>query len=181
MALTTTATGWSTTATPAAAGACNTGMPGVCTDGLETCQAGVLDCVQEVMASAEACDGLDNDCNGQVDDGNPGGGAACNTGLAGICAAGTQQCTAGTLDCQQNQMALPDELCGNGLDDDCNSQIDDGCSNCAHDVCVQGAALMIGCSQCVTDVCSFDPFCCNTLWDAACVGWVPLFCPGIIC
>ncbi|HVE65452.1 MAG TPA: S8 family serine peptidase, partial [Thermoanaerobaculia bacterium] len=33
-------------------------------------------------------DGVDNDCDGIIDDGNPGGGAACTTGQPGVCADG---------------------------------------------------------------------------------------------
>jgi MYXO-CTERM domain-containing protein len=50
--------------------ACDTGMPGVCAAGLNQCVTGTtLMCRQSIMASAEICDGLDNDCNGMVDDG----------------------------------------------------------------------------------------------------------------
>ncbi|MDC3956854.1 hypothetical protein [Polyangium jinanense] len=33
-----------------------------------------------------------NDCDGIIDDDNPGGGVACTTPLPGICASGTLQC-----------------------------------------------------------------------------------------
>lgn len=48
---------------------CSTGADGVCSAGLERCVAGCLTCVQAVEPSAEICDGLDNNCNGSVDDG----------------------------------------------------------------------------------------------------------------
>lgn len=51
-------------------GACQTGAPGVCKDGTLQCQVGVLTCVPLVSPSNESCDGFDNDCNGQVDDGD---------------------------------------------------------------------------------------------------------------
>jgi hypothetical protein len=38
---------------------------------------------------AEICDGLDSDCNGAVDNGNPAGGVACNSSKPDIRAAGT--------------------------------------------------------------------------------------------
>lgn len=54
---------------------------------------------------------------------------ACNTGLFGVCAAGTFSC-AGSF-CVANRMALDAELCGNGLDDDCDESVDEGdCINC---------------------------------------------------
>src|SRR4029079_4250949 len=60
-----------------------------------------------------------NDCNGLDDDGNPGGGAACNTGLMGVCSPGTITCVTGSLVCLQN-IPSSAENCTNGLDDDCN-------------------------------------------------------------
>ena len=50
--------------------ACNTGKEGVCKDGTQQCSKGELTCVQSVQPSAEKCNALDDDCNGQVDDGD---------------------------------------------------------------------------------------------------------------
>ena len=85
----------------------------------------------------EACDGLDNDCDGAVDEGDPGGGAACQTGLLGICAGGVMLCVDGGLVCEQTSQAGP-EAC-NGADDDCDGGVDDG-APCEGDlVCLDGA------------------------------------------
>jgi hypothetical protein len=159
--------------------ACNTGMPGICADGQTSCANGSVECIPVTGPQAESCNGVDDDCNGQVDNGNPGGGGACNTGMPGICAAGTTQCSGGGLVCQQNQGA-GNEVCGNGLDDNCNGQVDEGCNTCAHDLCVTGVALTLGCHPCVNQVCAIDPFCCNTSWDGICVGEVTSIC-GIPC
>jgi MYXO-CTERM domain-containing protein len=51
-------------------GACQTGAPGVCADGTLQCQTGVLTCIPLVAPSNETCDGFDNDCNAEVDDGD---------------------------------------------------------------------------------------------------------------
>jgi hypothetical protein len=37
---------------------------------------------------AEVCNGVDDDCDGDGDEGDPGGGPACETGDAGACVAG---------------------------------------------------------------------------------------------
>jgi len=49
---------------------CDTGMMGGCAAGITVCQMGVPTCLQLAPASNERCDGVDNDCNGMVDEGN---------------------------------------------------------------------------------------------------------------
>ncbi|RMH44291.1 MAG: DUF4114 domain-containing protein [Deltaproteobacteria bacterium] len=48
--------------------ACDTGQPGVCAFGVTECSGGVLDCRALYPPGVEVCDGLDNDCDGAVDD-----------------------------------------------------------------------------------------------------------------
>ncbi|HZF53388.1 MAG TPA: MopE-related protein, partial [Polyangiaceae bacterium] len=95
---------------PGSGAACSTGQPGACGAGVTQCSGGSLVCNQNVQLSAEACDGLDNDCDGSVDEENPGGGAACSTGQPGVCGAGTEQCSGGSLVCVQN-VAAAAEIC----------------------------------------------------------------------
>lgn len=104
--------------------ACSTGLPGVCAAGTIQCKVGAEACEQTAGSSMETCDGLDNDCNGLTDDGDPGGGAACTTGLLGVCATGTLHCSNGVVTCSPNTQASA-ESC-NGFDDDCNGSVDDG-------------------------------------------------------
>jgi hypothetical protein len=103
--------------------ACNTGMLGACAPGTTFCSNGGLVCQQNVQPSAEVCNGLDDNCNGMVDDGNPGGGLACSTGKLGVCAPGTTLCAGGAITCQQNVQPSA-EICANGLDDDCDGIVD---------------------------------------------------------
>jgi hypothetical protein len=49
---------------------CQTGMQGVCANGITQCVVGgAPTCTPQITPSPEKCDNLDNDCNGQVDDG----------------------------------------------------------------------------------------------------------------
>lgn len=73
--------------------------------------------------SGEICDGLDNDCDGQVDEGTlPGVGASCGNGTP-PCQKGNFACVGGQLVCQGGSQPQP-EVC-NGIDDNCNGQVDE--------------------------------------------------------
>gem|GEM_PF-1691990 len=129
--------------------ACATGKPGVCAQGTTACSGGTLVCNPKIPASKEICDGLDNDCNGQVDEGNPGGNAACMTGQPGVCAQGTTTCSGGTLVC--NAIASPSSEVCDGLDNDCNGQSDESnpgggaaCSTGQPGVCSPGTTICSG-------------------------------------
>ncbi len=74
----------------------------------------------------ETCNGLDDDCDGQIDNGTLAGtGQACDTRKPGVCAQGTTQCAGGQLRCVQTRTS-DIEVC-NGLDDDCDGQVDNQC------------------------------------------------------
>ncbi|WP_426748872.1 MopE-related protein [Myxococcus faecalis] len=109
---------------PSGGDECATGQLGVCAKGTTACTQGLVVCEQNQAASDEQCDGLDNDCDGEVDDGNPGGLVACETGGVGVCGEGVRYCTHGALECVQ-KYAPSAETCDN-RDNDCNGQTDDG-------------------------------------------------------
>ncbi|MBW2457762.1 MAG: hypothetical protein JRI68_24875, partial [Deltaproteobacteria bacterium] len=108
---------------------CYTGSPttqnvGECSDGTQTCASGAWGaCLGDMTPNPEQCDGLDNDCDHQTDEGDPGSGAACVTGLQGVCAAGTEHCVSGSIACQQDVQSSA-ETC-DGLDNDCDGSTDE--------------------------------------------------------
>ena len=108
---------------PGLGGNCETGEPGVCARGAQACDAAMVRCVSAQMAGAERCNGLDDDCDGSTDEGDPDGGGACNTALAGICGVGVLRCSGGEAACTQSVQPVP-ETC-NGLDDDCDGNTDE--------------------------------------------------------
>ena len=99
---------------------------GVCAHTVQNCAGGLPQVCDPLQgASAEVCDGLDNDCNGAVDDGNPGGGGQCSVaGLQGECAKGVLECQGGQLACPQINWPAQ-EVC-DGLDNNCNGSSDEG-------------------------------------------------------
>jgi len=101
---------------------------GICTAGVMKCSGGMLACIGGQGPTPEICDGLDNDCNGKVDD-VPGVGNPCVP--MGGCP--------GTLQCDVQKMMLVciggmggKEIC-NGVDDDCDGVIDEPAAVCKND------------------------------------------------
>jgi hypothetical protein len=110
--------------------ACFGGTKGVCiapaNAGTTVCLSGAVVCGGANLVHpgdhAETCNGLDDDCNGVVDDNLIDAGGACGSSVE-QCKSGTMLCTAGKLVCTGSVGAQP-EIC-DGLDNNCNGQIDD--------------------------------------------------------
>jgi hypothetical protein len=147
---------------------CNTGLAGTCAVGLNMCRGREVVCIP--MAFDEVCNGADDDCDGTIDNGDPGGGGACRTELSGLCAEGTLTCSVGAVECVPN-VAPRKEVCGNIIDDDCNGAVDETCM-CPHDLCTTGDPMVFGCDRCVVAVCTAMPSCCEEAWDAECAALV---------
>ena len=86
------------------------------------------------MPSEELCSGLDEDCDGQVDESFPELAQPCSVGLLGVCDVGTTTCAAGRLQCEQVSFAVS-ESC-TGMDDDCDGTVDEGSITCGEANCV---------------------------------------------
>jgi hypothetical protein len=134
-----------------------------CRKGNTRCSNGVTTCVGFVGPSAEVCDGVDNDCNGVVDNAVPGVGLACGKNQA-PCTPGVTACVSGVIVCSGG--VLPKQEVCNGVDDDCNGKVDDGALGDAP------AAGKAGCWSMAGSACQFPA-------TGPTVSWTPP--PGATC
>jgi MYXO-CTERM domain-containing protein len=107
-------------------GPCDTGKPGICGPGIDQCTGNGTLCLPLSPATAETCNGLDDDCNGMTDEGN-----ICPADY--VCDKGTcvMSCNGGEFNCPPNLVCSMDGYC-----------VDPACANvpCPQgQVCVAGA------------------------------------------
>ncbi|NOY93822.1 MAG: DUF4114 domain-containing protein, partial [Deltaproteobacteria bacterium] len=80
----------------------------------------------------ETCNGLDDDCDGTIDEGVT---TPCST----ACGAGLRTCSAGSFGACSAPAPAP-ETC-NGLDDNCNGSVDEGLSRACSNSCGSGTEI----------------------------------------
>ena len=138
--------------------ACDTGKKGVCAYGVSKCTMGALSCVDVGQPGPEACDGLDNDCNGIVDDG-------------ATCPRANEVCSNGRCvpHCALDQeFACPTGTSCNPATGICIAGACAGVSCPADQICRSGTCV----APCAGVVCPFSQVCRNDHCFDPCAGMV---------
>ena len=120
----------------------------------------------------EVCNGFDDDCDGETDEGaepvlyyaDTDGDGFGDPDDSTISCAPPVGYVADNTDCDDSNADInPDsfEICDNGIDENCNP-LDDVCGACCDQTGYTGGGA------CETAICAGDPFCCINTWDGVC-------------
>ena len=150
--------------------ACDGADSDLCKEGTYACEGGVLVCTDTTGNTVEVCNGVDDDCDGQVDEDDPSLGNPCDGPDRDECEEGVIVCSGGVLVCTDTTGNTV-EVC-NGVDDDCDGQVDEDdpslgnpCDGPDRDECEEGVIVCSGGVLVCTDTTGSNREVCNGVDD----------------
>ncbi len=105
---------------------------GICSGGsqIRVCSTGIWgdwsECSTNGLTTNEICNGLDDNCDGEIDEGNF---TIYNGTDVGICQQSITECINGSMIETQAKILPGQEICDDGLDNDCDGLADEECSS----------------------------------------------------
>ncbi|MBL8602325.1 MAG: exo-alpha-sialidase [Myxococcales bacterium] len=131
---------------------------GICRQGTNVCERGTLRCLGAVGAQTELCNGLDDDCDGTVDNA-PSGGTLPGTGPSATCGNNVGACTFGAFACVAGRIQCAGgvqpggESC-NGVDDNCDGRVDENVAVPSNFRCNRRAGETVGVCATARPICN---------------------------
>ncbi len=147
-----------------------------CGPGTEVCAGGQFTSCTAPQPKTEVCNGIDDDCDGVVDNGFD-----CAKGEQGVCGTDVGACEFGTRTCDSTchwgqclgGKTPTDEVCEGSVDEDCDGTVDNGCgcTNGQTKDCCGGTTITCAngtwpsCPAAPTETCNGKDDDCNGLVD----------------
>jgi hypothetical protein len=141
---------------------CVSGQPGLCAEGSQACVLGEMQCTTAQSPEVEVCDGLDNDCDGTIDE-----------NLRNLCGL-----------CEDAQFDGCD-----GVDDDCDGETDEEPDCPSNERCIAGECRDVCvANECAPPMICHDGFCVEACAVVQCLGHEECLdgvcfdpCEGVMC